>query len=161
MFHFSLTLSAVMTLAMSLAYEYWTMVFWCDALWVCLLTEIRHYKSAIRIRIHYTGYIMTGSSANGEKQCILTTENSSVKTIRHQQGNTNSQVGNTGIQSLHFGRWEPSSSSYTTTTFLFQCRNKVLGFVLYDLYKRTVLPADNGARSARPLCRKFRPFIEV
>ena len=33
---------------------------------------------------------MSGSLANGEKQCILIAENSSVKTIRHQQGNTNS-----------------------------------------------------------------------
>ena len=42
------------------------------------------------------------------------------------------------------------------------CRNKVRGQVLYDLYKRMVLPADNGrAGSASPLCMKFRPFIEV
>ena len=32
--------------------------------------------------------------------------------------------------------------------YLFHCRNKVGGRVLYDLYKRTVVPSDNGrARS--------------
>ena len=41
-------------------------------------------------------------------------------------------------------------------------RNTVLRFILYDLYKRMVLPGDNGrVQSANPLCRKFRPFIEV
>ena len=49
--YFSPPFSTVLTPAMSLVYEYRTMFFGLMRLRVCLLTEIKHYKSAVRIRI--------------------------------------------------------------------------------------------------------------